>query len=52
VKTFFDNSTTTMRFSIEFSTQSWDLPLMVVNGITKRGSGRNLHTRFIKAKLE
>jgi hypothetical protein len=51
VKTFFGNSTPATGFSMESSTQSLDFPLMAVNGITGRGSGRNLHTRVIKQSL-
>jgi hypothetical protein len=51
VKIFFSNSIPTMGFSTESSTQSLGFPLMVINGIARRGRGRNLHTRIIKQSL-
>jgi hypothetical protein len=55
VKIFFGNSTPAMGSITEFSTQSLDYPLTVVNGITgrerERERERNMHTT-VKAKLE
>jgi hypothetical protein len=53
VKTFFNNSTPVTGSSTEFSPQSLDFPLMVVNDIVgrERERERNMHIT-VKAKLK
>jgi hypothetical protein len=47
VKTFFENSTPTMGFSMESSTQSLDFPLMIVKGIAGRGREIETYTQRV-----
>jgi hypothetical protein len=52
VKTFSGNSTPATCLNTELARKNLEFPLIVVNGITRRGRERETCTLQLKAKLE